>query len=187
MVTSTQANYALNISLHVLILFSFLTIFFFAYIAHLEQKSVNEALTAAIDSQVGELLDTLNKSVPSGITIKWEMINNIAKDIQKDAAGTLPEVKQNHRTLMLVGICMIVGLFTIFSGLYVYFGVYKGVNIRWKRIFVENLVVFGFVGIIEVLFFTQIATKYVPVTPDLLSKTILDRVKYRFYEYLDEN
>ena len=187
MVTLKQANYSLNISLHVLILFSFLTIFFFAFISHLEQKSVDDALTSAINSQVGQLLDNLDKYAPSDAKIDWKTINDIAEKIQKDAAGALPEVKQNHHRLLIVGISMIAGLFALFSGMYVYFGVYKGMNIGWKRILLENLIVFGFVGVIEFLFFTKIAIKYVPVTPDLLSKTILDRVKYHFYQYIEDS
>ena len=187
MVTVTQANYTLNISLHVLILFSFLTIFFFAFISHLEQKSVDDALTGAINGQVGQLLDGLDKYAPSNIKIDWKVLNNAAEKIQKDAADTLPAVKKNHRTLLIVGISMIVGLFTLFSGLYVYFGVYKGMDINWKRVLLENLIVFSFVGLIEYLFFTKVAIKYVPVTPDLLSKAVLDRVKYHFNKYVDEN
>ena len=186
MVTLRQANYTLNISLHVLILFSFLTIFFFAFISHLEQKSVDDALTGAINGQVGELLNNIDKYAPSNIKIQWKTLNDIAENIQRDAVGALPEVKKNHRTLLIIGVSMIVGLFALFSALYVYFGVFKGMQIGWKRILIENLIVFGFVGIIEYLFFTKVAIKYVPVTPDLLSKTILDRVKYHFHNYMEQ-
>lgn len=186
MVTTQQANYSLNISLHVLILFSFLTIFFFAFISHLEQKTVNDQLTNAINNQVDNILNNIDKYVPDGTNIEWKVINDIAVKIQNDAIGEAPDVKQNHRTLMIIGICAIIGLFVIFSSLYVYFGVYKGMDINWKRIVAENLIVFGFVGIIEYLFFTKIATKYIPVTPDLLTKTILDRVKYHLYSYMDD-
>ena len=185
MVTTQQANYSLNISLHVMILFSFLTIFFFAYISHLEQKTVNDELTNAINSQVDNVLNNIEKYVPSVINIDCKTLDDIAIKMQKDAAGEAPDVKRNHRKLLIIGICIIVGLFVLFCSLYVYFGVHKGMNINWKRIVGENLIVFGFVGIIEYLFFTKIAMKYIPVTPDLLSKTILDRVKYRLYDYLD--
>ena len=187
MVTTTQVNYTLNISLHILILFSFLTIFFFSFISHLEQKSVDEALTSAINGQVGQLLTKLDGFSQDFINIDWKTINDVAEKIQKDAVGALPAVKKNHRKLLIVGISMIVGLFVIFSSIYVYFGVYKGVNINWKKIVIENLIVFSFVGIIEYLFFTTVASKYVPVTPDLLSKTILDRIKYHFQQYIEKS
>ena len=186
MVTLRRANYALNISLHVLILFSFLTIFFFSYISHLEQKSVDDALTNAINEQMGQVLDYVNKFAPSG-TVDWKVLNSVAEKIQADAIGEFPEVKANHRKLLIIGICMIGGLFVLFSSLSVYFGVYKRLQIGWKRILLENLIVFACVGIIEYLFFTKVAVQYVPVTPDVLTKTILDRIKYRFYQYIEKN
>ena len=185
MVTAKQANYSLNISLHVLILFSFLTILFFAYISHLEQKSVDDALTNAINGQIGQVLTNLDKNQVVSKLIDWKAVNDVATKIQKDAEGELPKVRANHQKLRLIGICMIIGLFALFSGLYIYFRV-KCININIKRILVENLIVFSFVGLIEFLFFTKIASKYIPVTPDLLSKTILDRVKYRFSLFLSE-
>lgn len=185
MVTTQQANYSLNISLHVLILFSFLTIFFFAFISHLEQKTINDELTNAINGQVDSVLNNIDQYVPKGTKIDWNVLNNIALKLQKESTAESPDVKQNHRKLLIIGICVIVGLFAIFSSIYVYFGMYKGMNINWKRIVTENLIVFGFVGIIEYLFFTKIAMKYIPVTPDLLSKTILDRIKYHIYSYMD--
>lgn len=185
MVTAKQANYSLNISLHVLILFSFLTILFFAYISHLEQKSVDDALTNAINGQIGQVLTNLDKNHTVGPLVDWKAVSDVATKIQKDAEGELPKVRANHRKLRLIGICMIIGLFALFSGLYIYFRV-KGIDINIKRILIENLIVFSFVGLIEFLFFTKIASKYIPVTPDLLSKTILDRVKYRFSLFLSE-
>ncbi len=184
---SNKVNYTLNISLHVFILFSFLTIFFFAYISHLEQKTINDQLTSTIDAGVAKILSNLDEYIPSGTELNWQVINDIAEKIQNNATDELPAVKQNHRTLLILGICMIIGIFAFFSGVYVYFGMYKGVAINWRRILIENLIVFGFVGIIEFIFFTKIAMKYIPVTPDLLSKTILDRVKYHLYRYIADN
>jgi len=182
MATLKQANYTLNISLHVLILFSFLTIFFFSFISHLEKKTVDKTLTSVINDKVGQLLDNIDKY---DVKIDWNGVNNIAENIKKDATGELADLKKNHRNLLIVGITMITCLFAILSGLYVYFTLYKGINVSWKRILVENLITFSLVGLIEVAFFMKVASKYVPVTPDLLSKTILDRIKYQFIKYLD--
>ena len=186
MVTLRRANYTLNISLHVLILFSFLTIFFFSYISHLEQKSVDDALSAAIDEQMGQILTYVDQFSPPG-TVDWKVLNSVAEQMQASAVGEFPEVKANHRKLLIIGISMIGGLFALFSSLSIYFGVYKGLQIGWKRIFLENFIVFACVGVIEFLFFTKVAVKYVPVTPDTLTKTILDRIKYKFYQYIEKN
>lgn len=184
MVSDQQANYIINISLHVLILFTFLTIFFFAYISRLEKKSVDDALLDAINGQVDTVLTGIDNHMPP-LKIEWEILNKLGEDIQKESKGALPAIISNHRNLRNIAVAMIVGLFCILVGLYVYF-LSIGININWKRIITENMIIFIFVGIIEFLFFTKVASKYIPVTPDLLSKTILERLKYHFFEYMDK-
>ena len=190
MFTSKQANYSLNISLHVLILFSFLTILFFSYISHLEQRSVDEALTKTINNQIGSLLTAVQQEAPKvGIKehIDWDYLAKVAKTWQSDAVNEFPDVKKNNRNLRVVGICIILGLFIIFCGLCGYFSVVEGITINWKKLLTQNLIIFGFVGIIQLLFFTKVASKYIPVTPDILTKTILDRIKYRLINYIEEH
>ena len=184
MVTVQRANYSLNISLHVLILFTFLTIFFFTFISHLEQKSVNSALKSAITEQVGHLLTSISTFAQNNIN--WVNVYNVAEKIQKDSQGELQSVKQNHKRLLYTGLGMIGFLILVFTGLLIYYRS-QGIKIGIKKIFLENALVFSFVGLIEFLFFTKVASKYIPVTPDVLSKTILERVKYRFNEYAVNN
>jgi hypothetical protein len=156
----------------------------------LEQQNVDEALTNTINSQIGTLLTAVQKKVPKiGIDehINWDYLEKMAKTWQSEAANELPSVKKNNRRLLVIGICIIIGLFIIFCSLYVYFSKVKGITINWKRLFTENLIVFGLMGVIEFLFFTEVAIKYVPVTPNILTQTIMDRIKFRLINYVEEN
>jgi hypothetical protein len=165
-----------------------LTILFFSYISHLEQRNVNDNLTNAINNQIGSFLTSVQQEAPKiGIKehINWDYLAKVAKTWQSDAANEFPDVKKNNRKLLVIGICIIAGLFIIFCGLSVYFSKVKGITINWKKLLIENLIVFGFVGIIEFLFFTEVASKYIPVTPDIMTKTILDRIKYRLNNYIE--
>jgi hypothetical protein len=58
-----------------------------------------------------------------------------------------------------------------------YFVVYKKYSIDFNLILKENFIIFVCVGIIEFLFFNYIASKYVPVTPDFVATSILERIK----------
>ena len=119
------------------------------------------------------------------LKIEWDILNKLGEDIQKESEGALPVIISNHRNLRNISIGMIVGFFCIIAGLYVYF-LSIGIDINWKRIIIENIIIFVFIGTIEFIFFTKVASKYIPVTPDLLSKTILERLKYHFFEYMDK-
>lgn len=179
---SEQANYQINISLHVLILFTFLTVLFFYYISKLERESISDALDSSINDQIGGVLSKIDKSAISD-QIDWENLDKLAKNIQVETKGEATDVVANHHRLLIIGISVITALAILFSGIYTYYYM-KGSKINIKKILIENAIVFSFVGVIEFLFFTQIASKYIPVTPDMLSDTILERVKYRLLAYL---
>jgi len=181
---SKTANYRINVSLHVLILFTFLTVLFFTYISKLEAESITNVLNSAINDNVGKALSKIDNSPQVDKYIDWDQLNKMAKDIQIEAKGESADVVANHRRLLITGICIITGLFILLISLYTYYYM-KGKNIDTIKIIIENAIVFSFVGGIEFLFFTKIASKYVPVTPDMLSDTILERVKYKLFEYLN--
>jgi len=184
MVSQTQANYSLNIGLHVFILFTFLTIFFFAYASKLEKKSIQNALGGIVDKQIGKFLtqvDVWDKKLKpdSYPNVNWNAVNNLAKKLEKNSQGELPEIIKNNTRLKWIGMAMVVILFVLLIGMYAYFKMVKKYDVHLGRIFTENLVIFAFVGVIEFLFFKHIAAKYIPTTPDFVATTILERVKYR--------
>ena len=182
MVTSVQVNFALNVTLHVLILFSFLTLLFFLFISHVEEKSVDDALQGAIGGQTDQFLTALDNA--AGKNIDWDEVGILAKKIQKDAQGKLPSITENNEKLRNTSIIAISVLFVVFCATFVYFSFVRKVELNMRRILVENIIIFSFVGLIEYFFFTNVAAKYVPVTPDVLTATILERLKYRLDKYL---
>jgi hypothetical protein len=191
MVSQAQANYSLNISVHLLILFTFLTIFFFAYISKLSKKSIQDAMDGLINQQVGKLLtgiDNWDKKLNSDYpTIKWKEVNKLAKQVIDKSQGEMPEITDNNTKLQFIGMTMIGSLVVLTIGMFVYFRYIKGYDIHIGQIIAENFVVFLFVGVIEFAFFMYIASKYIPVTPDFVATSALDRVKTNLNSYVKKN
>ena len=79
---STNTDYILNISVHVLILFTFLTIFFFVYVSKLSSDSINNALRDIIRTQTNTMLDKLDDldTKTKNYDIPWKDIDKIAID-----------------------------------------------------------------------------------------------------------
>jgi len=179
-ITERQANYSVNITLHVLILFTFLSVFFFAYISKLTEKSVSDSLNSMIKEETENMLDYINgwdqQLNPENPTINWEGVNDLAQEIQDSSEGTPKEIEDNNERLKKLSFYMILGLVVLLIGMIVFYQVRLGYKIEMKEILIENIVIFSFIGLIEYLFFTQIAVKYVPVTPDVASTTILQRI-----------
>jgi hypothetical protein len=108
----------------------------------------------------------------------------LAKKLETESQGDLPAIIAHNNRLKLVGLGMIIGLATALLISYVYFRWVRKYDISLREIIVENIVIFIFVGAVEYFFFTRIAAKYIPVTPEYVSTSILDRIKYRLNQAL---
>lgn len=182
MLTNSQVNYSLNIGLHMLILFTFLTIFFFAYVSKLEKKAASDAMEQIIEEQTGNILAQFNKfdgKFTDKPIIKWSAVRKLAQDIVDKNQGEDKDIKENNEKLRVIGISMIVGLLILWIGSVLFFKFIQKRDINLGHIVVENLVIFAFIGVIEYGFFTKVASKYIPVTPDFVAIRLLERIKYR--------
>lgn len=185
MLSEYTVNFGLDVGLHVLILFTFLTIFFFAYISKLEKQNLDQVTSSMIEEKTDSLLNNvkdwqnkLNNWNPKfDVKINWNKVDNLADTLIKNSEGDSPEIKENNQKLFRDSIIFIVALFMIFIGAILYFSLGLGYHIHFKHILIMNAIIFGITGLIEYLFFVNVASKYVPVTPDFTTNTILDRVK----------
>lgn len=178
-------NFYLDIGLHVLILFTFLTIFFFAYISKLEKQNLDNVTNNIILEKTNYILDSTknwqnnlnNWNKNFNININWKNIDCIANKLIESSKDQTPEIKKNNDNLFKESIIIIIIAFFVFVSITLFFKYYMKYDIDIKHILFINLIIFSFTGMIEYLFFKYVATKYVPVTPDFTSKTVLNRIK----------
>ena len=155
MISEVRANYIMNIGIHVFILFCFLTLLFFKYIATVEVKNVDKHLTSLINEAVTKILS----DIPDKQKYSWANLRKTARKIQDDAKGQDPKVKKNNTLLQYFAGLLILLLLIILILTYVYFTVYKHININIKEILIENGIIFSIVAVIEFLFFTLLVSK----------------------------
>jgi len=182
MITTKEANYIINITLHVLILFTFLTIFFFVYASKLAKKTINKSLTSIVNDKTKDFLNEIDKwdeklNPNTYPNIKWKEINELSQKLKESSQSENPKIVKNNYNLKLLSIAMIAGLLLLFIGLYLYYRFFLNLDVNLGHIFIENIVIFAFVGAIEAYFFMNIASKYIPTTPDFVETTILERIK----------
>lgn len=178
MINNNTANEIINILLHIFILFSFLTLFFFNYMSLQEKKRINEEINKLIDSETEtglKYIDDWDKQ--SGGHINWDNIYKIADDMEQKYKLESPEIKKIDNNLMKGSIILIIIIFIIFIITSLYF-IYNKYNIDFEKIFIENFIIFTIAGIIEITFFKHIASKYIPVDASFVSNSIIDRIKY---------
>ena len=73
---------------------------------------------------------------------------------------------------------LIIGCTIIISTLFIYNNIVSFDD--FKHILLNNVVIFTFVGIIEVLFFLNIGLKFIPTSPSLIFKSFVESMKDQF-------
>jgi hypothetical protein len=187
MVSPKQAHYGINLTLHIWILFTFLTIFFFTYITRKEIDTITRELNSAIDKNIPVVMDNIDSyDKKVGGKIKWGQVNNIAKKIEEKYDNKLdPEINVHNKKLIKISIIICVVLFLIVISAILYFTLYKKYDIGLGTIILENFFIAVFIGIIEALFFLNVALKYSPVTTADMVTQIINRTEYNVNEQLE--
>lgn len=183
-----RINHTINIAIHVLILFIFLTLFFFYYVSRISKRNIKKAFSDIIDKKINELLTETNKwnEKIDIVSVDWNEVNNLADDIILNSQKEIPEIVENNNRLKYISIiiifCMILGIFI----LYFYYKYMKGYDIPVGYIINENIIILSLIGTIEFLFFTKIASKYIPITHDFVYITILNRIKSKVSTFISD-
>jgi len=196
-----NGEFYFNIVLHVTILFTILSIFFITFVTKVSSNAINEELSTIIDKQ----FDTIDKkSINNTYNSLMSNFTNIATAnnlINQKDTNQIPNINPssilNYYTKLFSGddinrqhinttvindikhfnvfIYIILILFTIV--------LFKTKNLNFgevKHIMIENFITFFFVGIIEVLFFMNIALKYIPAPPSIIFTSLIDTLKNNF-------
>ena len=179
MLSEHSINMSVDIALHVFILFTFLSIFFFAYISKLEKQNINDTTNSVINEQTDKFLNELdNWDKKINIGINWKNVDKLAIDMQNENNKNVTYIEDNNKNLLKTSIIIIVVIFILLIASIIFIKYYTKYDLKLKHIIITNIIIFSITGFIEYLFFTLVATKYTPFTPDFTAKTVLDRIKY---------
>lgn len=168
---SQKINLIVNILVHVLILFTVLTFLFIFVVSKIAYNSFN----GAVDSLVDDNFSTKLRELPPE---QRQFISNVVTSIPSDRITMMlsqqdPIIVSHNNWVLAVAFIIIFILFlTIFL---IVFILRKTSNIKVPigHILFENFWIFSGVGIIEYLFFINIASKYIPQPPSVLVNNIV--------------
>jgi len=169
----TDVNFNINLFLHFLILFSFLSIFFVLIISKASTLAFNNEVERLIGELLHNKIDELKKKSDEFDQITNILpLNKLYNEYQK---GNLL-VNQHNNNLIKIIIIINVFLWMFFVASLILLNNCNS-HIDIKEIILENIIIFGCVGIVEYYFFTRIAIKFVPVEPSFISKQFLESLK----------
>jgi len=178
-----------DIFVHVIILLGILLSFFVLVISKLETKELTGQITNQIDTNLPKLYKDIDNSSP-GNTFK-----TLAKSLNKGGDNSVlsimdryydkPDVAtESENSIPIIGALIV--LISLTGGLIAIWAVLQyscNKCIPLGRIIFENIVLFGCIGIIEILFFKFIASKYVPTLPSYFVNETLESMKRKFTSF----
>jgi hypothetical protein len=172
---SSLTQSSINILVHVIILFTFLSIFFFFYISRIESEAFRDELGSKIEDKINDLLDA-NPQILDEVGGLKPVIEKLMKIYDKPMKSTIEhniavKLSSAFTILILFGILLTILLTSTFE---------CKENIPIGQIIFNNVLIFICIGIVEYTFFTKVAIKYIPVSPSTMVDTMIDATKASF-------
>jgi len=177
-----QGKYFLNIAIHVTILFTILGNLFILYISKLSSESLNNHLISTVDASFKDTSKTIENYIKSNNLNNNNVsnyINNIDYNYYKKLYATQDTTRQlvNQQVVnKIIHVNILLIIITILFSITLL--ITKNINYEdIKDLLFENVISFTIIGIIEYLFFTNIALYYVPTPPSHILKNLFTNLQ----------
>jgi hypothetical protein len=173
--------------MHMLILFSILSIFFQFIISKMEDSAFQSEVTGQIQPNVIQLLQDIDANKVGNDKLKTLIQNNetLLAGMVKIFGVEDPLKQVRNSNLLLADYAAMLGGMILLLTFAITVIVVAEQDIEFWFIFRENALSFAFVGIVEAAFFYFIATKYIPVQPSFLVSHLYCRARTDILGTLD--
>ena len=165
MVTKTEK--LVNILLHVLILFTILSVIFWLVISKVESKGITDELNNNINKYLDTFKDDSDmKTFSNNFSEPLDVLENMYSDPDE-------VTESNNAWLFKANILYILILVVIIVSILLTMRYTCGIkDFPILHILKENMVIFLFIGIVEVWFFLNIGMKFIPTKPSMIVNNV---------------
>jgi len=179
--TSSNFEFGINVTFHVLILFTFLTVFFLLFISKLAKSSFENQIGDLIDSNFDKAFYNLDESSKRKL---YMILDKSQLDKLREKYNQPSDyVKEHNKWITISAIAIsVVGVLGLIMILYLIYNS-CGKCVPLTHIITENIITFIFIGLVEYLFFVNVAFKFVPASPSLLTNSLINKFKSSLIDY----
>jgi flagellar biosynthesis/type III secretory pathway M-ring protein FliF/YscJ len=172
-----NVSFFVNAVLHVLILLVIVSTFYFAFVEKLSREKFQEELEDLINTNLGPALINGDKDGALKTALQGLNMDHIVSYYQNKTDKAMQI--QNRWLFRVVIMAILFLVVTIVLTVYI-LKISCHQCAPFSHILKENLLLFMFVGFVEVTFFLMIARKFVPTQPSLMMQSIVDSLKANF-------
>lgn len=172
---SPRFSFNINVFVHVIILFTFLTAFFILFVSKLTKEMFEKEISHLIEQNIDKLVHGLDNETKQNLILFTRVmpLDKLIKKYEEPSEYVLEHnkwVQLSAIALSIIGICILaLVMYIVYNSC--------GQCAPLKHIFMENVIVFACVGVVEYLFFTKVALKFVPAPPSLLVNSLINKFK----------
>lgn len=161
---------AVNVGLHVVILFTILSFFFVFYISKVSREVINGEIK-------NNLHDLLEKSDEYVAPVRQYLDLGTLTKLKTHFLKPDKTVEETNSWLVSTIFLTNAALALLIISVIMIMTYSCGYCIPLKHIVIENILVFAGIGVVEFLFFTKVALKYVPAPPSAIIKSFFKSVE----------
>jgi len=169
-INNNNIHLILNLFTHITLLFIILTFLFVFYTKKLIEDSTNNQVFKLIE-------DNFNKVIESRTSEEIKMVKDLMNKIKLENYNNNFSERDNNNELVLSTLYIIVGILLLGLIFLIILSKKMCTNISYLSILGENIIIFLFVGIVEVLFITNIIVHYIPAYPSTILQLFVKNVK----------
>lgn len=158
-------EFVLDAFFHIFVLCLILGMFFFFVVSKLERENLQRETKNGISEGLDSISVTPNPTLSSNLLRISNLYNS---ENEADEVYNQGLINECIIVLVLLGF----GLFCVW--LTMKLSAHKCPNM--PKIILQNLLLFGAIGVIEYLFFVNIASKFIPVMPSYMAEVISNKI-----------
>ena len=177
------AAFALNIIVHVFLLFLALTLLYKYVVAPMESGALQGEVNDNIKNSIVTQYSTLPEAQKEKLGGSLQAARPFLEKLETSYATDDPLRVLNNKTVFSYAWIIIAGLALLLVVVLSVFAACKvSIGRTFLHVLMENAIIFTVIGVIEYSFFKLVATKFIPVMPSQLGKNALQALKESFGE-----
>lgn len=167
--------FGVDILIHVLILFTILSMFFMFYSSGLEKKELNGQIQDNVSRGMDDVMKSLNPEQKARLAYMGETKGVKALQEKWQVPDEAAEINNKwlFHSITFTDIALFLLVLTVVTLLL--FHCNKCLDI--KHILLVNVITFIFIGIVEYLFFRNVGLKFIPTLPSTISQTFFTTLR----------
>lgn len=156
-------HFFIDLLIHISVLSLILVVFFVFVVSILERTAINSKIKDAIN----KALNSYNPPANPTAKAELEEVSDVFDKLETDSADKIYNTSLFYYSILFL---MLLVISTVLTYVLLKYSANRCINI-WK-LFFFNLLVFSCVGVMETVFFLEIAMHFIPVKPSYMIELI---------------